>query len=56
MVAAQNMIQTFLGTDNSTKGQEGRDNNIPKFNVTRSRLPKCRAVKTGWSEIVSALT
>jgi hypothetical protein len=26
MVAAQNMVQTLLGTDNS-KGQEGRDNN-----------------------------
>jgi hypothetical protein len=28
MVAAQNMVQTLLGTDNSTKGERGRDNNI----------------------------
>jgi hypothetical protein len=27
MVAVQNMVQTFLGTDNSTKGKKVRDNN-----------------------------
>ena len=28
MVAAQNMVQTILGSDNSTKGQEGKNTTI----------------------------
>jgi hypothetical protein len=36
MVAAQNMVQTLLGTVNSTNGQEGKDNNTSHKPLQRS--------------------